>query len=144
MRVADNTKPVGSKKRYWLALLLGAIAFTSPIWLPFASMAAKVFSETYFVRKFDATAWKESLSERGSRSRQKMVDDLLASRQLLGLKRTEVTALLGTPPPTDYFREYDFVYWLGPERGLIGIDSEWLVVKIGGDERVVEAKLVHD
>ena len=35
----------------------------------------------------------------------------------------------GVPPPTDYFREYDYAYWLGPERGLFSIDSEWLVVR---------------
>jgi hypothetical protein len=52
-------------------------------------------------------------------------------------------ALLGVPPPTPYFREYDYVYWLGPERGLFSIDSEWLVVKLQNDV-VVAAEVVTD
>jgi hypothetical protein len=41
-------------------------------------------------------------------------------------------ALLGEPPKTEYFKEFDLVYYLGPERGFMGIDSEWLVLKLGG------------
>jgi hypothetical protein len=47
------------------------------------------------------------------------------------------------PPPSEYFREYDYVYWLGPERGFVSIDSEWLVVRCGGDV-VVSAQVVTD
>ena len=46
--------------------------------------------------------------------------------------------MLGEPPKTNYFSDWDVVYWLGPERGLAGIDSEWLIVRIGEDGRVAE------
>ena len=60
-----------------------------------------------------------------------------------GTSRAQLEALLGVPPETPYFREYDYVYWLGPERGFISIDSEWLVVKIN-EGVVVTAKIVKD
>ena len=60
------------------------------------------------------------------------------------MRWSEIISVLGTAPPTDYFREYDFVYWLGPERGLFGIDSEWLVLKYGADGRVTEYRIVTD
>lgn len=73
-----------------------------------------------------------------------MVDDLLARHPLRGLSRYSVERLLGPRDSTDYFREWDFVYWLGPERGLVRIDSEWLVLKLGLDGRVSDYKIVRD
>jgi hypothetical protein len=141
---ANDPAAVSSKKRFRLALLLGAIAVTSPIWFPFAYIATKIFSEPFHVRSFDSVEWKNSLSDKTNRVRLQMVDDLLASGRLIGLTRAEVIATLGVPPQTNYFREYDFVYWLGLQRGFAGIDSEWLVIKLDDDGRVREAKLVND
>jgi hypothetical protein len=73
-----------------------------------------------------------------------MVDDLLDKHELNGLTRAEVVALIGEPPATEYFKDFDLVYWLGPERGLIGIDSEWLVIRLDSRQRVSEARLVTD
>jgi hypothetical protein len=55
-----------------------------------------------------------------------------------------VVALLGEPRRTRYFRQYDLVYWLGPERGMISIDSEWLVLRLDKRGRVTEERLVTD
>ena len=76
--------------------------------------------------------------------RQRMADWLLVSHSLIGMSRAEVVKKLGDPPPTDYFRDWSLVYNLGAERGFISIDSEWLVVRIGGDGRVVAARIVRD
>jgi hypothetical protein len=73
-----------------------------------------------------------------------MVDDLRRRYPLKGRTRAEVVALLGEPRPTNYFTEYDLVYWLGPERGAISIDSEWLVLRLDKDGRIVEERLVTD
>lgn len=62
----------------------------------------------------------------------------------MGKSRAEVVVLLGEPPPTDYFRQYDMVYWLGAERGWLTIDSEWLVVRLDANKRVSEARIVTD
>ena len=72
-----------------------------------------------------------------------MADDLIGSGKLQGLTRAEIFSLLSEPPKTDYFKEYDLVYDLGPERSSISIDSEWLVVKFGQDGRVAKAAIVR-
>jgi hypothetical protein len=46
-------------------------------------------------------------------------------RDSLGVKPEEVVSLFRTPPETNYFRDYDLVYWLGSERGYFSFDSEW-------------------
>lgn len=107
------------------------------------AIAVLVLWRTRFVgRSFDAADWQADATV-GSGIRQAMADRLLARHMLIGKTRAEVINLLGTPPPTGYFAQWDFVYWLGPERGFISIDSEWLVIrlKVG---RVVEARLVTD
>jgi len=72
-----------------------------------------------------------------------MVDDLLRRHRLVGMGRTQVDELLGVPPHSDYFPEYDYVYWLGRERGAFAIDSEWLVIKFRNGT-VVEAEVMTD
>jgi hypothetical protein len=73
-----------------------------------------------------------------------MVDDLIASHQLKGRTRAEIVALLDEPRRTVYFQDYDLVYWLGPERAWISIDSEWLVFRLDPTGRVAEYRLVTD
>jgi outer membrane protein assembly factor BamE (lipoprotein component of BamABCDE complex) len=72
-----------------------------------------------------------------------MADDLVRTRRLDGMTRAQVIALLGEPPKTPYFKDYDLVYLLGPERGSLRIDSEWLVVKFGRDGRA-DARIARD
>jgi len=73
-----------------------------------------------------------------------MADRLIARGTLKNMARTEVVKLLGEPPQTDYFSDWDLVYWLGPERSFISIDSEWLVLRLGTDEHVVNCRIVRD
>lgn len=95
--------------------------------------------------RFDQIVWQDSvrvysaLAPRGC-----MVDDLLARIQLKGMDKGSIIRLLGVPQPTEYFSDYDFVYWLGPERGLFSIDSEWLVLRLDSTGVVTEARLVTD
>jgi hypothetical protein len=71
-----------------------------------------------------------------------MVDDLLEKHPLRGMTRGDVVALIGEPDKPDVFTEYDLVYWLGPERGLIGTDSEYLVMKLDRSNRVESVELL--
>ena len=73
-----------------------------------------------------------------------MVDDLLKRNLLNGRSRAQVEELLGPADNTPYFREWDLVYHLGPERGLFGIDSEWLVVRFDSADRFAECRVVRD
>jgi hypothetical protein len=93
---------------------------------------------------FDSATWKDEASQsQDNPVRLRMVNDLLRRHRLVGITRAEVDELLGVPPQTGYFRKYDYVYWLGPERGFMSIDSEWLVLKFDHD-KVIEARLVRD
>jgi hypothetical protein len=93
-------------------------------------------------RHFDPSLWNNSRTPESARLR--MADDLIRTQKLLGLTRHEVVTLLGEPPKTEYFKEFDLVYFLGPERGFMGVDSEWLVLKLGPDGRVNRATIARD
>ena len=90
---------------------------------------------------FDSTIWKRGFTDNFGiiysldAIRLRMVDDLLRRYRLRGMTREEVVSLLGAPPEPTYFNEYDFVYWLGPER--------WLAIKFGRDGRVGKTALVR-
>ena len=71
-----------------------------------------------------------------------MVDDLLDRYDLRGRTRDEVVALIGDAPRSPLFPDYDMVYWLGPQRGLIGTDSEFLALKLDRDKRVTAVELL--
>ncbi|MCA8941104.1 MAG: hypothetical protein KDB80_00975 [Planctomycetes bacterium] len=105
--------------------------------------AATIKCSLFPGRAFDAALWHDDARVK-SGIRRGMADRMLADEVLLGRSRAEVVALLGEPPPTAYFSEWDLVYWLGPERGLISVDSEWLVIRLGRDGCVCQAGLVRD
>jgi hypothetical protein len=124
-----------------LALLTGLAALcVLPLW-PFFGFAV----EEYFSRiRFDSAAWKDAFREDGwNPVRLRMVDDLLSRHRLVGMSTEEIDELLGPATPTGHFGAYDYVYWLGPERSFISIDSEWLGLKFDGG-RVVEASILRD
>jgi hypothetical protein len=93
-------------------------------------------------RHFDPSLWDNPATSASVRLR--MADDLVDNKKLIGLTRQEVVACLGEPPKTEYFKKFDLVYYLGPERGFISIDSEWLVLKLGPDCRVERAAIARD
>lgn len=76
--------------------------------------------------------------------RHRIADSLVASSRLEGKTREEIVALLGEPPQTDYFSDWDLVYGLGMERGLFSIDGEWLVIRLDASGRAIEARIVRD
>ena len=94
-------------------------------------------------RPFDAAAWQGEKA-RTNDVRIRMVDDLLRHYNFRGVTREQVTAVVGEPDKTEYFRDWDFVYWLGPERGPMSIDSEWLVFRLDGQKKVTDYKIVRD
>ena len=76
--------------------------------------------------------------------RHHMADWLLLTRRLVDKHKTDVIGLLGHPPETTYFSNWDLVYKLGQERGLFAIDSEWLVLRLNSNGIVTDARLVSD
>ncbi|MCG1028510.1 outer membrane protein assembly factor BamE domain-containing protein [Virgibacillus halodenitrificans] len=74
-----------------------------------------------------------------------MVDDLLTDHEIGGKTREEVFSLLGEPTITEYFKnDNNIVYHLGNERGLISIDSEWLVIDFDKEDKVKKYAVVTD
>ena len=74
-----------------------------------------------------------------------MVDDLLEKHEIVGMYRNEIIELLGEPSDTEYFKESDnIVYWLGTERGLVRIDSEWLVIWFDDKDIAIDVKIMRD
>lgn len=76
-------------------------------------------------RSFSTSKWKNNPEERT-----KIVDDLLSDHELIGMQESDIIELLGeNNNDYGYFNEPDrYVYYLGPERGFISIDSEWLIL----------------
>ena len=94
-------------------------------------------------RPFDSAAWKGEKTLTND-IRIRMVDDLLRRHSFRGMTRDQVTGIIGEPDKTEYFKNWDLVYWLGPERGFMSIDSEWLVFRLNGQKKVTEFRIVRD
>jgi hypothetical protein len=94
-------------------------------------------------RPFDAAAWRGEKTLTND-VRIRMVDDLLRRHNFRGMTRDQVTAIAGEPDTTGYFKEWDLVYWLGPERGFMSIDSEWLVFRLDRQKIVTDSRIVRD
>ncbi len=94
---------------------------------------------------FDSEVWKATPTEFSWDSvRLRMVDDLRATRPLVGQHQDDIVALIGEPDDTPYFREYAMVYHLGQERHPFGIDSEWLVIQLDDQMTSNECLVVTD
>jgi hypothetical protein len=95
---------------------------------------------------FDSVAWKTRAADAGHQwpTRLRMVDDLLKQRRLDRLTREQVVELLGPVDQTARWREWDLVYYLGPERSPLAIDSEWLVIRLDAGRKVSTFQVVRD
>jgi len=92
---------------------------------------------------FERSVWLRSETITDSQ-RLRMADGLLKSKILLGKSKAEIEAMLGPPTTTEKFGDSDLVYWLGPERGFISIDSEWLALYFDQAGSVRDARIVRD
>ena len=73
---------------------------------------------------FSTSKWIEYPNKRVE-----IVDDMLAENVLIGKTAEEIFTLLGQIKGNDYVQNKNtIVYYLGDERGLISIDSEWLIL----------------
>lgn len=88
---------------------------------------------------FDQGKWLSKPEKRGE-----IVDDLIANTDFKRMTKKEIIKLLGEPENL-YFKEpNNIVYYLGNERGLISIDSEWLVFWFDEEEKVFNYELKVD
>jgi hypothetical protein len=112
-------------KIFAVILLITLIIYLSIIGFIFFGPSVKSYVQR---TEFNSAVWKANLAPNNN-IKQRMVHDLLRNHKINGLRVTEVDVLLGIPPKSEYFKECDYLYWLGPESGL-GVDSEWLCLRI--------------
>ncbi len=95
---------------------------------------------------FNASKWQRHSLDGNPMwpTRLRMADDLISSHRLIGLSRKEVEQLLGPPDHTSWGDDPGLVYFLGPERGMIRIDSELLFVTLDRVGNVVTVVTVRD
>lgn len=126
------------------------IAFAAGTITPYLLLVGYLFvgpgiEEWSHRRHFEPAAWRQDDSTDPMwPARLAMVDDLLEGQHFNGKPRALVDSLLGPGDSTEYYREWDIVYWLGPERGMLRIDSEWLVFRVGPDGRITDHRIVRD
>jgi hypothetical protein len=135
-------------------LLLGrrvrATAFAAGAILPVVIAGVALFGRPAWEQRahaqvFDAAAWRRG----GGRDpmwpvRLCMVDDLLRNRDLRGLTREQAVALLGPPADDPPFAGEVLAWRLGPGRGLVRLDSEWLVLRAGPDGLIGAVEVRRD
>ena len=132
-----------------LPLVLAGAMVAAPLLYVAVAMAWMIGAPTaddyQHRRNFDTTAWKQNADiDSEWTARLAMVNDLVASGVLTGKTKAQVLELLGPETVTAKHKGWDLVYWLGPERGFIRIDSEWLVVRFKGDGLTDEIRIVRD
>ena len=128
------------------AILLGSVAVLAVFSArPLRRALSPGVHDKCVTRTFDARAWSSSPEDRSPATpRLCMVDDLLRRHALVGWTRAQVVALLGRPTETTYFRDYALVYYLGPEGGLAGVDSKWLLVQVDSSGQVSKRLVATD
>ena len=119
------------KKEYNAIIILG---ITAPL------LGTVLLGVNEYQAIFTTEKWLQSEKEKVY-----MVDDLVNDYELNEMTENEVISLLGTPSETEYFKsDNNFVYYLGYERGLISIDSEWLVIDFDDNKKVKKYQVVTD
>ena len=74
-----------------------------------------------------------------------MTADLLRAYPLIGRSKTDVVNLLGPGEKTPHkFADFELVYVLGPDRSMMPIDYEWLLISVGKDGRNDSVRVVDD
>lgn len=129
-------------------LLVVSVAMVSaPIVAVGGFLVYRVGGEYLSRTDFDASAWQKSALPADEpptgAARLRMVDDLLDRHDLEGMTRSEVTALLGEPDDAENFiLGWDMAYYLGPERGLLPLDSEWLAIRLNEVQQVGAYRII--
>jgi hypothetical protein len=126
------------------------LAFAAGVVAPWVLFFGYVFFgptllDHFHRRSFERIAWQSNAGANSTwPARLTMVDDLLHGHHLTGMTRTEIVTLLGPPDDRTPFRNWDLVYWLGPERGLFRIDSEWLLIDLDAKGAVAKYVVATD
>lgn len=96
-----------------------------------------------FSKPFDQTHWLEGINDTDApTARKRMLRDVRRTVLRPGISREVVIQALGDSDTDEYFRGYGLVYWIGPDSSYI--DSEWLVITLDENGKVVESTIMTD
>ena len=117
MKITSHEKSAAKAKRTNTVLFCILALFIAALLL---LLLIYKFRHTFTAKKWAAYPENRTL----------IVSDLLEKHSLTGMTESEILALLGEHNnDRGYFSaENRFVYYMGPERGFISIDSEWLII----------------
>lgn len=127
-------------KRRWLTFIIALIATPFIYFYGFYPMV-NIFSSYHHLKYFDSSSWQGSPS-----LRYEMSDDLLASQELIGRSKDDVTMLLGNYEWlswNDAIHGKDSNYWnygLGIEPGAMNDQKDNMLV-VFKNNRVVKVNL---
>ena len=104
---------------------------------------------------FDSSVWKARSRDAGMSwpTRLRMVNDLLERQKLTGRTKESLVELLGQPDSIEELRNryhgpdaqrWNMAYHLGPERGFMSIDDEWLVFQLDRSSTVARVGVITD
>lgn len=95
---------------------------------------------------FDSEKWLAANSEIDiPTTRQRMLNDIRANLLIPDITAQEIEKKLGKSDTATYFQSYSFVYYLGPEQvSYVGIDSEWLCIKLDDQGKFMSADIRTD
>lgn len=134
-----------TKRRIVLGGVFVAFLLFAPFLLLFAAVTYGEARDYLHRVPFESSSWKNpDLVESEDPIRIRMVDDLIRNRRLDGRSREDVEKMLGKPAKPEDLREFDLVYWLGPDRVAMGTDSEWLAISFDDRGVVREYGIVRD
>jgi hypothetical protein len=95
--------------------------------------------------EFDHAKWvDEDNASKAPYPRQQMISSLTKTKLKPGVLMKDVTVMLGESTKTNKFTNHGLVYWIGPEKGQISIDSQWLVIDFDSDQRLKSFDIITD
>jgi hypothetical protein len=127
--------------RIGLILACGFALYVAVALSPFVGAMWSDYSQRI---PFEKETWIAAGVTHAEPYRTRMVDDLLDRTDFRGMTREQVVAVIGEPSDTEYFSDWDMVYYLGPERGLFSVDSEWLTLRLDAQGKVSEVAVLRD
>jgi hypothetical protein len=134
-QVSENLNMASKSRRGWIPLTV--VLLLAGLW--FGNYEYRVAPI-----RFDAAQWATADRDDPLHRRARMADWLLAGGALTGKTRAEIVSLLGPPLPPGSFRDWEFSYDLGSERGLASVDHELLVLRFDSTGHANEARILSD
>ncbi|MGH1366825.1 MAG: hypothetical protein ACRBF0_24920 [Calditrichia bacterium] len=106
-------------------------------------IATACSSEESTKREFDSTLWKSAAANPNSIIRLEMIEDFIKTHKSRDMSRQDIVDVLGLPKRLSYFSDYQMMYRLGNDDGLIP-GPNYLVIRLDNNDRVEQLAIMKD